>query len=145
MRFFAAAAAILLGATPAMANHRHHYHHVPKDRITYYENWTTCERKEVHSYYYMGDWHQRVSYSRLPGCRRHHHHHHHVRVPDTPRTVIEKKARRTDDNSCIEGSILGGIAGGGIAAGLSKSDAMPWSIPLGVVGGALVGCQIDGG
>ena len=50
-----------------------------------------------------------------------------------------------DDNSCVEGSVLGGILGGGIAAGVSKSDAYAWSIPLGVVGGALVGCQVDGG
>lgn len=50
-----------------------------------------------------------------------------------------------DDNSCVEGSVLGGILGGGLAAGVSKSDAYAWSIPLGVVGGALVGCQVDGG
>lgn len=50
-----------------------------------------------------------------------------------------------DDNSCVEGSILGGILGGGLAAGVSKSDAYAWSIPLGIVGGALVGCQVDGG
>ena len=50
-----------------------------------------------------------------------------------------------DDNSCVEGSVLGGILGGGVAAGVSKSDAYAWSIPLGVVTGALVGCQVDGG
>ena len=147
MKLLAAATALLMSAAPAMASHKHHYHHVPKDRISYYDNWNTCERKEVHSYYYMGDWHERVNYSRIPGCKtHHHHHHHHGSVPDTPKTVIQKNARRkTDDNSCIEGSILGGIAGGGIAAGLSKSDAMPWSIPLGVVSGVLIGCQVDGG
>ena len=50
-----------------------------------------------------------------------------------------------DDNSCVEGTVIGGILGGGLAAGVSKSDAYAWSIPLGVVGGALVGCQVDGG
>jgi len=50
-----------------------------------------------------------------------------------------------DDNSCVEGTVLGGILGGGVAAGVSKSDAYAWSIPLGVVTGALVGCQVDGG
>lgn len=143
MKLFAAVTAILMSASPALADHRHyhhHHHHVPKDRISYYDNWNTCERKEVHEYYYMGGWHERISYSRLPGCKRRHHHH--VRYPDTPRRIVKQKE---DNNSCIEGTILGGIAGGGIAAGLSKGDAMPWSIPLGVVGGALVGCQIDGG
>ena len=50
-----------------------------------------------------------------------------------------------DLNSCEEGSFLGAILGGGAAAAMSEKDAMGWSIPLGVVSGALVGCQIDGG
>ncbi|AON98164.1 putative cAMP phosphodiesterases class-II precursor [Synechococcus phage S-RIM2] len=52
---------------------------------------------------------------------------------------------QTDDNSCIEGSILGGIAGGGIGAAASRGDGRLWAIPLGIVGGAMVGCQVDGG
>ena len=50
-----------------------------------------------------------------------------------------------DDNSCIEGSILGGIAGGAAGAALSRDEGNFIGIPLGIVGGALVGCQIDGG
>ena len=50
-----------------------------------------------------------------------------------------------DDNSCIEGAIIGGIAGGGAGAALSRGDGRWWAIPLGVVGGTMVGCQIDGG
>ena len=50
-----------------------------------------------------------------------------------------------DDNSCIEGAILGGIAGGALGAGLSRDEGNLIGIPLGIVGGALVGCQIDGG
>ena len=50
-----------------------------------------------------------------------------------------------DNNSCIEGSILGGIAGGGIGAAASRKEGRLWAIPLGIVGGAMVGCQIDGG
>ena len=64
-------------------------------------------------------------------CRGHHH--------------VPQKQHQTDDNSCIEGSILGGILGGGIAGAVSQPDAMIWSIPLGIVGGAMTGCQIDGG
>ena len=61
-------------------------------------------------------------------------------VPQTP-----QKQHQTDDNSCIEGSILGGILGGGAGAAASRGDGRLWAIPLGIVGGALVGCQVDGG
>ena len=64
-------------------------------------------------------------------CERHHH--------------APQKQHQTDDNSCIEGSILGGIAGGGAGAALSRGNGRYWAIPLGIVGGAMVGCQIDGG
>ena len=50
-----------------------------------------------------------------------------------------------DDNSCIEGSILGGLAGGAAGAALSRDEGMFIGIPLGIVGGVLIGCQIDGG
>lgn len=73
-------------------------------------------------------------------CRRrtkvipHGHHHHGT-----------KSNKHVDDNSCIEGSVLGGIAGGGAGAALSRGNGRLWAIPLGIVGGALVGCQVDGG
>jgi len=50
-----------------------------------------------------------------------------------------------DDNSCIEGSILGGIAGGAAGGVLSTQENWIWSIPTGIIGGALIGCQADGG
>ena len=50
-----------------------------------------------------------------------------------------------DDNSCVEGSVIGGIAGAAAGAALSRDEGMFIGIPLGIVGGALVGCQIDGG
>ena len=62
-----------------------------------------------------------------------------------PRTKPVPDHTGPDLNSCEEGSFLGGILGGGAAAAMSEKDAMGWSIPLGVVSGALVGCQIDGG
>ena len=52
---------------------------------------------------------------------------------------------KVDDNSCIEGSIIGGIAGGAAGGTLATKKNWIWSIPLGVVGGAMVGCQVDGG
>ena len=53
--------------------------------------------------------------------------------------------RPVDDNSCVEGAIIGGILGGAATAAGSRGPDMAWAIPLGVVGGSLVGCQIDGG
>ena len=53
--------------------------------------------------------------------------------------------RHIDDNSCVEGSVLGGITGAGIGAALSQGDGRWWAIPTGIVTGAMVGCQIDGG
>ena len=52
---------------------------------------------------------------------------------------------RADENSCVEGSVLGGILGGGAGAALSRGDGRWWAIPLGIVGGAMAGCQVDGG
>ena len=50
-----------------------------------------------------------------------------------------------DDNSCVEGSILGGITGGALGGVSARQENWIWSIPAGIVGGALIGCQIDGG
>ena len=50
-----------------------------------------------------------------------------------------------DDNSCIEGAVLGGLVGAAGGAALSRDEGNFIGIPLGIVGGALVGCQIDGG
>lgn len=79
---------------------------------------------------YVKSYRERVA---VPCKRYHHHENHHPNVGNV------------DDNSCIEGSILGGIAGGGAGAALSRGDGRFWAIPLGIVGGAMVGCQIDGG
>ena len=50
-----------------------------------------------------------------------------------------------DDNSCVEGSVLGGLAGAAIGGASATQENWIWSIPAGIVGGALVGCQLDGG
>lgn len=74
--------------------------------------------------------------NRSRGHRGSHQHHHHQ---------TNHNHGRVDDNSCIEGAVLGGIAGGGAGAALSRGDGRWWAIPLGIVGGSMVGCQIDGG
>ena len=49
------------------------------------------------------------------------------------------------DNSCLEGTLAGGVLGEALGGALAKKDNWIWSIPAGAVGGALVGCQVDGG
>ena len=51
----------------------------------------------------------------------------------------------TDDNSCVEGTILGGLLGGGIGGLISRGDGRWIAVPTGAVAGALLGCQVDGG
>ena len=52
---------------------------------------------------------------------------------------------RVDDNSCAEGTVAGGLLGGALGGVLSKKENWIWAIPTGIVGGAMVGCQVDGG
>lgn len=82
---------------------------------------------------YVRSYREKVKIPCKTGYKHHHQHQH------------KTSKRKVDDNSCIEGSILGGIAGGGAGAVLSRGDGRWWAIPLGVVSGAMVGCQIDGG
>ena len=74
-----------------------------------------------------------------------------VEVPCDPDDVAEgtKVYRRTvveyDDNDCSEGTLIGGLLGGGLAGFGSRGKDRWWAIPTGIVGGAMVGCQMDGG
>ena len=74
-----------------------------------------------------------------------------LEVPCDPDDVAEgtKVYRRTvveyDDNDCSEGSLIGGLLGGGLAGFGSRGKDRWWAIPTGIVGGAMVGCQMDGG
>ena len=107
-----------------------------------------CFRKEYREEYVPGT-------SRNPGYVKKYHKK--VKVPcerprfmpqTTPHYHYEEQhpnVGNVDNNSCIEGSILGGIAGGGLGAALSRKDGRLWAIPTGIVGGALLGCQVDGG
>ena len=40
-------------------------------------------------------------------------------------------------------AVCGG--GGGAGAAASRGDGRWWAIPLGIVGGSMLGCQVDGG
>ena len=107
-----------------------------------------CFRKEYREEYVPGT-------SKNPGYVKKYHKR--VKVPcerprfmpqTTPHYHYEEQhpnVGNVDNNSCIEGSILGGIAGGGLGAALSRKEGRLWAIPTGIVGGALLGCQVDGG
>ena len=60
-------------------------------------------------------------------------------------TGVNDQSFNQDDNSCIEGAVIGGIAGGAAGGTLATQENWIWSIPTGIIGGALVGCQVDGG
>ncbi len=50
-----------------------------------------------------------------------------------------------DTNDCSDGTIAGGLLGGGLAGFGSRGKDRWWAIPTGIIGGAMVGCAIDGG
>ena len=56
------------------------------------------------------------------------------------RTTIEY-----DNNDCSDGTLAGGILGGGLATSISRGKDRWWAIPLGIVGGSMVGCSLNGG
>ena len=60
------------------------------------------------------------------------------------RTIVETH-REVDDNDCSEGTLAGGLIGGGLGAALSRGNGRWWAVPTGIVTGAMIGCDIDGG
>ena len=66
-----------------------------------------------------------------------------IEIPcERKKTVSQQKV---DDNDCTDGKVAGAILGGGIGAALSQDEGRWWAIPLGVVTGSAIGCDIDGG
>ena len=50
-----------------------------------------------------------------------------------------------DNNDCSSGTVAGALIGGGLAGYGSRGKGRWWAIPAGIVGGAMLGCQINGG
>ena len=67
-----------------------------------------------------------------------------VEVP-CPEVKSTNNKNEFDNNDCSEGTIAGGILGGGLATAISRGKDRWWAIPAGVIGGSMVGCEIDGG
>ena len=149
------ASMLLLGfASPAMAYPRRYYQPLrvyheeinPGERSNWqayssqrgYAHQNKCYRTEYREEYVPGTMNS-------PGYVKTHKNR--VKVPCDNGVYQHDKhhAPNEDNNSCVEGSVLGGILGGGAGAAASRGDGRLWAIPLGIVGGAMVGCQIDGG
>ena len=104
----------------------------------------TCYRSEYREEYvpgtednpgYVRSWQETVEFP----CERNK-----ASITRPRRTVVEKQYE-VDDNDCTDGKIAGGILGGAAGAAMSRGDGRWWAIPLGVVGGSMIGCDIDGG
>ena len=72
-----------------------------------------------------------------------------VEVPcdrsSTEGRVIRETTIQYDNNDCTDGKVAGGLIGGGVGAALSRDDGRWWAIPLGIVTGSAIGCDLDGG
>ena len=68
-----------------------------------------------------------------------------VQIPCERRKTTTIQQRDDDGNDCTDGKIAGGILGGAAGAALSQDEGRWWAIPLGVVTGSAIGCDIDGG
>jgi len=87
--------------------------------------------------------HGRMSHKHPKGRQTHAHHVHSSAGIASQPVLVDPSV--DDQNSCLEGTLAGGVLGGALGGVLAKQENWIWSIPTGVVGGALVGCQIDGG
>tara|TARA_B100000029_G_scaffold377076_1_gene371722 strand:+ start:792 stop:1202 length:411 start_codon:yes stop_codon:yes gene_type:complete len=111
-----------------------------------YSHSRTCFRSEYREEYvpgtednpgYIKSWKETVEYP----CSR-------SRIESTPENTTRTRVYdeyEVDDNDCSEGSVAGALLGGGLAGFGSRGKDRWWAIPLGAVGGSMVGCQIDGG
>ena len=59
--------------------------------------------------------------------------------------VYRREVITYDDNDCSDGSVIGALMGGGLAGYGSQGKGRWWAIPAGIIGGATIGCALDGG
>ena len=72
-------------------------------------------------------------------------HVHYYPSPKVSHPIAPAPNPKVDDNSCKEGSIIGGLLGAGITMSATRGTDRWWAVPVGGTAGALIGCQIDGG
>ena len=144
MKLFAALLLIGMTSTPALAGGPV-YRHRGDRTIRYEENCYKKVERYIPGYYDRhGNWrHGYVKrHTKKVPCGGYY-------VPQTaPHYHYEEEhpnMGHVDNNSCVEGTVAGGLLGGALGGVLSKKENWIWAIPSGVVGGAMIGCQVDGG
>ena len=70
---------------------------------------------------------------------------HHHRPTRYHRPSYHQPSAPVDNNDCSGGTVAGALIGGGLAGYGSRGKGRWWAIPAGIVGGAMLGCQISGG
>ena len=132
----ALAAALLLGSLPVNAD----------EYQPGYSASRTCVKTEYREEYvpgtqdnpgYVKSWSEQVEVPCEPWQR--------SRYPSDRPSYRRHVTVYEDTNDCSDGAVLGGIAGGGAGAALSRGEGRWWAIPLGIVAGSMIGCDIDGG
>ena len=76
-----------------------------------------------------------------------------LEVPCNPEDVATDRTyqrhvtvyENVDTNDCSEGTVAGGLLGGGLAGFGSRGKDRWWAIPAGIIGGSMIGCAMDGG
>ena len=58
---------------------------------------------------------------------------------------VQEHVYHHDDNDCSDGSVIGALMGGGPAGYGSQGKGRWGAIPAGIIGGATIGCALDGG
>ncbi len=109
-----------------------------------YSSTRTCFREEYREEYvpgtsnnpgYVRSWQETIEYP----CRR-------SRVERTPEnTTRTRRYEEYDENDCSDGTVAGALLGGGLAGFGTRGKDRWWTIPTGIIGGAMLGCAVDGG
>ena len=135
MKIALAAIIALSSCTPAIAG----------DQQAGYSHQRTCLRSEYREEYipgtegdpgYVRSWKETIEVACDPSSA--------ATPPSTYRrhvTVYEN----VDTNDCSEGTVAGGLLGGGLAGFGSRGKDRWWAIPAGIIGGSMIGCAMDGG
>ena len=109
-----------------------------------YSSTRTCFREEYREEYvpgtsnnpgYVRSWQETIEYP----CRR-------SRIERTPEnTTRTRRYEEYDENDCSDGTVAGALLGGGLAGFGTRGKDRWWTIPTGIIGGAMLGCAVDGG
>ena len=109
-----------------------------------YSSSRSCFREEYREEYvpgtvnspgYVRSWKETVEFP----CRRFH-------TSETPRESTRTRTyEEYDENDCSDGTVAGALLGGGLAGFGTRGKDRWWTIPTGIIGGAMLGCAVDGG